>query len=58
MTRRRQARTARGRYTRNTLENTVGLSVLVCQECRRMNPYPAGGDKPTTCHACGSEHLQ
>lgn len=53
---RRQARRANGRFARNTLANTFGLRVEVCQrpECRRMTPYGVGEAKPETCQACGA----
>lgn len=50
-----QARGRRGRFVRNTLENTVGLKVAVCSQCRSLNPYPVGEHPPTTsCHNCGA----
>lgn len=52
------SRTASGRFRRATVENTFGLHVYVCQDCRRMNPVTAGAPKPTECHACGSENLE
>jgi hypothetical protein len=58
MGRRMHARTPGGRFTRATMENTLGLHVYVCTDCRRMNPVPVGGSKPETCHACGSENLK
>jgi len=49
-----QARRSNGRFIRNTLENTFGLSAPVCPNCRRFNPYRLGLEpKPTHCHACG-----
>lgn len=50
-------RKANGRFGMRSLREVTGLEVLVCQDCRRMNPYPATGEKPTECHACGSENL-
>jgi hypothetical protein len=37
------------------MENTVGLSVLVCPwpDCRRLNALAAGEPKRMRCHACG-----
>lgn len=58
MARRLYARTARGRFTRPTLENTVGLTCYVCRACRRLNPVPVGSPKPDACHACGSPDLE
>lgn len=46
-----------GRFGRLTLREAAGLDLLVCQDCRRMNPFPATGERPTECHACGSENL-
>lgn len=50
-----QARRSSGRFTRNTMENTFGLHVEVCEhaDCRRMNSWSVGAEKPTACHACG-----
>lgn len=53
MSRRFQARRGNGRFTRNTLENTVGLHCLWCPHCGRGNPSPVGQPQPTECHACG-----
>lgn len=53
MGRRFQARRSSGRFTRNTFENTLGLSLQVCPHCRRLNPRDAGTPLLTTCHACG-----
>jgi hypothetical protein len=50
-------RKANGRFGMRSLREVTGLDVLICQDCRRMNPYPATGEKPTECHACGSENL-
>jgi hypothetical protein len=50
-----QARRGNGRFTRNTMENTFGLSVQTCPwpDCRRFNPRPVGEAPRETCHACG-----
>jgi len=48
-----QARRSNGRFTKNTLENTVGLHCEICPHCRRFNPYGLHEPKPTQCHACG-----
>jgi hypothetical protein len=53
MSRRFQARRGNGRFTRNTMENTFGLSVDVCPHCRRFNPRPAYEKAAENCHACG-----
>jgi hypothetical protein len=55
MPRRFQARIGNGRFTRNTTENTFGLSVAICPwpDCRRFNPRSVGEAPATTCHACG-----
>jgi hypothetical protein len=52
--RRFQARRGNGRFTRNTLANTFGLNVEICERpaCRRMTPYALGEQKPTVCQAC------
>jgi hypothetical protein len=52
--RRFQARRGNGRFTRNTMENTLGLHCAVCPACRRLNPSPVGEPRPTHCHACGA----
>ena len=52
--RRFQSRRGNGRFQRNTLENTAGVSVQVCITCRRMNARPAGAPLLETCHTCGS----
>jgi len=49
-----QARKSNGRFMPNTLENTLGLSIVVCSNCGRFNPYPAYTHKPDTCHNCGA----
>lgn len=55
MGRRFQARRGNGRFARNTMENTFGLSVEVCpwEDCRRFNPRAVGERKAERCHACG-----
>jgi ribosomal protein L40E len=53
MGRRFQARRGNGKFTRNTMENTFGLSVQVCPHCRAMNPRNAGTEPLTNCHRCG-----
>jgi len=57
MGRRMYSRQSNGRFRRATVENTFGLTVYVCDDCRRMNPVPVGSPKPEKCHACGSESL-
>lgn len=49
-----QSRRSNGRWQRNTLANTFGLSVEVCPTCRIFNPYAVGQPKPVTCHDCGA----
>lgn len=55
---RMHSRQPNGRFRRATMANTFGLTVYVCQDCRRMNPVAVGAPKPTECHACGSENLE
>lgn len=43
-------------WTRNTPENTLGLSIPVCPHCRTLNPVPAG-ELPRHCQACGKPML-
>jgi hypothetical protein len=47
-------RRGNGRFTRNTLANTFGLNVEICERpaCWRMTPYALGEQKPTVCQAC------
>lgn len=54
---RRQARRANGRFTRNTMENTFGMSVDVCPnpDCRRFLPRSMFEPRPETCPHCGTE---
>jgi hypothetical protein len=53
-----QARRASGRFTRNTMENTFGLHVVVHEHkadgtwCGGLNPWPVGGDRPVVCRHC------
>jgi hypothetical protein len=49
-----QARRRSGRFTRNTMENTFGLHVVVCEVCRHLNPWNVGEAAPTKCHHCGA----
>ncbi len=48
-----QSRRGNGRFTRNTLENTFGLTVQACPHCGRFNPRAVGEPERETCHACG-----
>lgn len=48
-----QSRRGNGRFQRNTLENTFGLTVQVCPHCQQLNPRGVGEPKLDTCHACG-----
>jgi hypothetical protein len=54
-----QARRGNGRFTRNTMENTVGLHCAVHERkldgtwCGALNPWPVGGVPPTVCAQCG-----
>jgi transposase-like protein len=48
-----QSRRGNGRFQRNTLENTFGLTVQTCPHCRTFNPRSVGEPKRETCHACG-----
>ena len=56
---RRQARRGNGRFTRNTLENTVGLHANIHERkadgtwCGAFNPTRVGEQVPEHCHACG-----
>jgi hypothetical protein len=54
MGRRIFARTSRGRFTRATTENMLGLHTDVCPQCRRLSPYGVGKPPPAECHACGA----
>ncbi len=53
MSKRFQSRHGNGRFTRNTLENTFGLTVQVCPHCQRFNPRAVDEPERETCHACG-----
>lgn len=48
-----QSRRGNGQWTRNTLENTVGLSAQVCPHCHAINPRDAFTPPLEVCHACG-----
>ena len=50
-----QARRRSGRFTRNTMENSFGLHVEVCEheDCRILNPWKVGEPRPVNCHRCG-----
>lgn len=48
MGRRMYSRQANGRFRRATMENTFGLTIYVCQDCRRMNPAPVGATAGAT----------
>lgn len=50
---RRQARWGNGRFTQNTLENTVGLHCDICKACGSLNPYGLTESPPDACHRCG-----
>lgn len=52
MSHRIQSRRGNGRFTRNTPENTFGLSLNICERCGGFNPSPAGEQRPTICHHC------
>ena len=52
---RNYSRRPNGRFRQATLENTFGLSVLVCPACGGCNPYRVGEERPVTCHACGAK---
>lgn len=51
-----QARRGNGRFTRNTLENTMGLTNQTCPnfDCRRLNVRGVHEAPRTHCHACGT----
>lgn len=59
MARRFQARRGNGRFTRNTLENTLGLTSNVHEWkadgswCGAINPSSVGEPRPVTCSHCG-----
>lgn len=52
--RRLQARQGGGRWTRNTMENTLGLHAGICPSCNGLNPSPVGEERPDVCHHCGA----
>lgn len=60
---RMQARRGNGRWTRNTMENTLGLHCAIHgrkangEWCGALNPSRVGEPRPTMCHSCG-EHLE
>ena len=47
-----QARGWRGRFTRNTPENTLGLHIVICPHCRAFNCSDVGKPRPLQCHTC------
>ncbi len=51
--RRFQSRRGNGRFTGNTMENTLGLHCEVCEACRSLNPWKVGESMPEKCHNCG-----
>ena len=51
---RHQSRLRSGRFARNTLENTFGLTVQVCPHCRILNPRGVREPELKECHACGN----
>lgn len=53
-----QARRANGRFQRSTLENTFGLRVLVCLDCRGMTSYGVREDPPRACGQCGGARFE
>lgn len=52
-----QARRGSGRFTRNTMENTFGLRVVVCAGCRGCNPHGCREPRPEKCGQCGAAPL-
>jgi len=42
-----------GRFTKRTLENSFGLHVDICAECRGFNVRSVGEDRALSCHHCG-----
>lgn len=50
-----QARRGNGRFTGNTMENTLGLHCAICPQpdCGALNPSRVGEPRPTVCHRCG-----
>lgn len=55
MGRRLKSRDRRGRFRRATLENTFGLSTIVCQSCRRIHAYR---DVPPERCDCGQDLIE
>jgi len=51
-----QQRRRNGRFTRNTLENTFGITVDLCSatECRRLTTRNVGVPSSGKCWACGA----
>lgn len=49
-----QARRGNGKFTRNTMENTLGLHCDVCPKCGGLNPYGLNESPPDACHNCGA----
>ncbi len=47
----------RGKFTRNTPENTLGLHIKVCPKCRALNSYQVSEPAPSNCHACNYKFL-
>lgn len=50
-----QARRRNGRFTRNTLENTFGITAEVCPRCRQIIPRGLDEPKPQSCPTCGAD---
>jgi hypothetical protein len=56
-----QARRSSGRFTRNTTENTFGLSMNIHGRkadgswCGALNPSKLGEERPTVCNRCGEK---
>ena len=52
------ARAGVGRFVRNTLENTLGLSADVCQGCRSFLARAANEPAIDTCPRCGAVQVR
>ena len=49
-----QSRRGGGQFTRNTMENTFGLHVDVCESCRSFVPYSINEAPPNACPRCSA----
>lgn len=53
-----QARGRGGRFKRNTMENTFGISVDVCPKCGQMHTRERGEPRAEFCKSCGHYGLK